>query len=144
MTDHLTDEELDAIEADKAARAEEIQTAVAEALAEHQASVDELVKEAVAKALAAMPATATGTPGVAPSENLSRGTDGIYHANPAKAKLARDKSKTKQVIALERGFYGVSLIEEGTIFEVPADEKAPWFEDVKGGKAVANAEDELV
>lgn len=146
--DQLTDDELDAIEAEKAERTEEITQAVAEAVAntraEMEASIADVVAKAVAKAVADVKASTAGGTGSTASDNDNRPKDGIYDPNPKKAKLARDRSDTKQVIALERGYYGVELKEEGAIFYVPVDEVADWFEDVKGGKTITNAEDELV
>jgi len=70
--------------------------------------------------------------------------NGIYDRNPKVARVAREKSKKKQVIVLERGYYGERIREEGEIFEVPVAEKADWFEDVKSSGKITNADEELV
>lgn len=42
--------------------------------------------------------------------------------------------KTKRVRALETGFDNLSIREPGDEFDMPADAKAPWFEDVEDAK----------
>jgi|688.fasta_scaffold08511_7 hypothetical protein len=54
-------------------------------------------------------------------------TTGIYATNPVVAKMAREQSPKKRVVALTAGYYGEQLREEGDIFEVPEDEVSSWF-----------------
>lgn len=134
----LTDEEIDAIEADKAERTEEINNAVSEALEAQKAENEKTIAEAVAKAVA----EALKNVNTSGGEIKPVGT-GIHDPNPMKAKIAREKSEKKQVIALAMGYYGERLREEGDVFEVPVDEKGSWFENYKG-KAGGTAGEELV
>lgn len=136
-----TDEELDAIEAAKAEQTEEIAQAVAEAVAETKAEMEASIADQVAAAVKEA-LKGVNTSGGTSTPAAPVGT-GIFDPNPVKAKIAREKSKKKQVIALERGYYDVMLREEGDIFSVPVDEKADWFEDYKGAKG-GNADEELV
>lgn len=69
---------------------------------------------------------------------------GIRDANAKKAKLARDRAKKKQVIAIERGYYGEIVREAGDVFDVCEGETATWFEDKKSNKRINSAEDDLV
>lgn len=134
----LTDEEIDRMEAEKADRAEEIATAVAEAVSNANKDIEDKIAKAVAEALKGVnTAPGASTPAPAPV-----GT-GIFDPNPLKAKMAREKSKKKTVVALAMGYYGVRLYAEGETFEVPVDEKGEWFEDFKGD-TTKPVEEELV
>lgn len=141
MTDinEMTDEEIDALEAEKAERTEEINTAVAEAVANTKAEMEKTIADQVAAAVTeAVKNVSTGSTAVAKPVGT-----GIHDPNAMKAKIAREKSQKKQVIALATGYYGERLREEGDIFEVPVDEKGGWFENYKG-KAGTPAGEELV
>lgn len=136
----LTDDELDQLEAEKAERTQEIADAVAEALANQKAENEKAIADAVAKAVADALAQVKANGGTVSTAPVGTG---IHDSNPLKAKIARQQSKKKQVIALAMGYYGDRLREEGEIFEVPVDEKAEWFEDYKGAKG-GTADEELV
>lgn len=128
------DEQSEEVDLEQILADEQAAHAETEQALEEKANELEAAKKRIAELEAA--------PKVAGEVAAPKGT-GIFDPNPVKSKIAREKSKKKQVIALERGYYGDRLREEGDVFEAPVDEKADWFEDYKGNKG-GNPDEELV
>lgn len=50
-------------------------------------------------------------------------------------------SDTKTVVAIQKGFYGGQLREEGAVFAVPAGESANWWKDAPNAKQPTSGHD---